>query len=176
MNEKLTNALLQAKALLDNADLEFFLVGGTLLGLVREGDLMEHDKDVDVAVFLEDLTEDKIAKLKGYKQFKAESKSQVSSSGHLAFNIDGMFVDVFPYKKIGERRYNNPSGLCGLWWPENLIGKPFGRLWYRGIEWNVPCQKEDFLTHMFGDWKVVDKEFGWRAKSLNFVENINEQV
>lgn len=42
------------KAVLDRHDLPFFLVFGTCLGIVRDGDLIPHDQDADVAIYFED--------------------------------------------------------------------------------------------------------------------------
>ena len=43
-------ALLETKVRLDKAHIPFCLLAGTLLGVVREGDLLAHDKDLDICV------------------------------------------------------------------------------------------------------------------------------
>ncbi|MDD5219999.1 MAG: LicD family protein [Candidatus Bipolaricaulis sp.] len=168
MNDKLDNTLLQGKAILEDVGLPYFLVGGTLLGIVREGGLLAHDKDVDVACLEEDLNEKTRKKMMKFKQFGGVSDSR----GHYAFAFDEVPFDVFVMKKIGNRRCFNQSGVLGLWWPEEMIERPWSEVEYRGIKWNAPKDIDGFLTHMYGDWHVEDKNFQWNANSLNYLEDI----
>lgn len=171
MNIKLDNTLLKGAAILEDAGLPYFLVGGTLLGIVREGGLLAHDRDVDVAVLEEDITPKIKLKLKSYKQFAAESEC-ISETGQLVFVFDEVHFDIFPMTKKGERRYFNQSGIHGLWWPAELVEKPWSEIEYRGIKWNAPSSPEEFLTHMYGDWRMEDKSFRWNVNSLNYMEDI----
>src|SRR5690606_37477131 len=52
-------ALLDLRSDLSRADVKFFLVSGTLLGCVREGNILGHDKDIDVGV-MEDVDFEKV--------------------------------------------------------------------------------------------------------------------
>jgi len=173
MKEKLDNALLQGKALMDDLGMEFFLVGGTLLGIVRENSLLEHDHDIDVAVVEDEWTEEKLKKARGYKQFAGESKPGISKYGHITFSFDQVPFDLFTYIRIGDRVYNNPLGKHGIWFPPETIGKPFSEVNYRGMVWKAPRLKEQFLDHMFGGWHTVDKEFKWETHSLNYIREID---
>ncbi|MBA3284413.1 MAG: LicD family protein, partial [Nitrosopumilus sp.] len=47
------NTLLDLKKIFDSVSLEYWLTDGTLLGLHREGDFINHDKDIDVGIFIE---------------------------------------------------------------------------------------------------------------------------
>lgn len=46
--EKWVKALYEVKQALDNADIEYWLDQGTLLGAVREGKFIQHDNDIDL--------------------------------------------------------------------------------------------------------------------------------
>ena len=46
--------LKEVKQLLDSHGVFFWLVSGTLLGFIREGDFIEHDTDIDIAISLDD--------------------------------------------------------------------------------------------------------------------------
>ena len=46
--------LLNLKKALDKADISFFLMFGTLLGAVRDKDLISYDKDIDLGILYED--------------------------------------------------------------------------------------------------------------------------
>ncbi len=39
------------KKVLDENNIDFWLIGGTLVGIIRDGDLISWDDDVDVAVY-----------------------------------------------------------------------------------------------------------------------------
>lgn len=173
MNERLDNVLLQGKAILEDVGVPYFLVGGTLLGIVREGSLLAHDKDVDVAVLNEDLTPEIKEKIKSHSQFRVESKAH-GENGQLSFYFDDTGFDIFPMTLIGENRFFNQRGELGLWWPKDMVEKPWSDIQYRGITWKAPKDINGFLDHMYGDWHVEDKKFNWETHSLNFTKNINE--
>jgi hypothetical protein len=173
MNQILDNVLLQGRVLMEELGLDYFLVGGTLLGIIRENSLLAHDHDIDVAVLSEDLTDEIMKKMKGFKHFGCESKC-VSPHGQLNFKFQDISFDIFPMVKIGNRRCYNQSGKVGLWWPEEYFEKPFGKVKYLGLEWGTPTKVEDFLVHMYTeDWKVESKDFKWQG-ARNFVKDIIE--
>jgi len=171
MNKRLDNVLLQGKALMDDAGLPFVLVCGTLLGIKREGSLLEHDKDVDVGVLAEDITDEIKKKIKGYKQFGAESSS-ASKHGQLSFVFDKINFDIFPMYLKGKRRYCNLAEKTGMWWPSHHFEKPWPRIKYLEIDWFIPRDWKGFLTQQYGDWQEVVKDFVWNKDSLNYKEKI----
>ncbi|NMB11683.1 MAG: hypothetical protein GX977_05295 [Firmicutes bacterium] len=61
--------------LLDGAGIAYWADSGTLLGLVREGKLLEHDRDIDIGVWEHD-----IAKLSGLTQFFRESNCRIRAT------------------------------------------------------------------------------------------------
>ena len=44
-------ALKSAKQVFSQSNITFFLISGTLLGAIREGKLLSHDKDIDLGVW-----------------------------------------------------------------------------------------------------------------------------
>ena len=53
-------------------DIQAFLVSGTLLGFIREGGLLEHDNDLDIGVFADEVTTEELV------QFLQENNAYTS--------------------------------------------------------------------------------------------------
>ena len=164
MIDLLNNTLIKGADILDKLEIPFFLVGGTLLGVVREQSLLAHDGDVDVAVLVEDL-EDKIEKIKKVPEFENISESK-SPLGEINFAFDRHF-DIFPLYKRGTNRFFNAIGDECLVWPSSLFSDKRRKLTYLGRKFTIPNPPEVFLETMYGNWKKEDKNFHWR-QGLNY--------
>jgi len=95
---KYVSALKTVKQIFDNHGIRFWLDYGTLLGAVREGKMIDHDYDIDLAVWINDVP--KIGKTR--KEFKKAGYTLYVNPNHGNYQIrelsDG--TPVLPVKRI----------------------------------------------------------------------------
>ncbi len=130
--------------------IQYFLIGGSLLGIERHGGLMPFDDNIDVGVCMED--EENIKKYKhptfyfeeilfGYKFLKKESS---------------MFIDIFIFKN-DEGTYRL---ICDEW-PNEYHKKddlfPLKTINYGDILVNVPNNYMEYLNRSYPDWQNTIK-------------------
>lgn len=157
-------ALQDARALLSGAELPFFLCAGTLLGIVREGDLLPHDKDVDIGLPWEVDRSRLVAVLCQSGAFQDLHTTRQSQENRL-FNMTlrhrqtRQMLDLFFYRPDGQHF------VCGLDHPVHPItSRPrrfaIGTLCWQGLSWPVPDPVEQYLTDVYGEeWRVADPCF-----------------
>ena len=122
LQNTLKEILQQVVKVCDNNDLDYFLIGGTLLGAVRHKDMIPWDDDIDIAMprkdynrFLEIAQEQlgeeyfvhsfrsdenywmTFAKVRKNRTFFAEKRMSMVEGGHR-----GIFIDIFPYDDAQE--------------------------------------------------------------------------
>lgn len=109
--------ILQSKAnlftvvdVLENLNIKYSVVFGTLLGIYRDGELIEHDTDVDLAVWLQD--EDKIIKL--IKGLENKQLMLTRFNEHIfSFTRGGDYIDLYMYR-LKENNSNTLHCISGL--------------------------------------------------------------
>ncbi|MGY6519977.1 MAG: hypothetical protein ACXIUZ_14835 [Lysobacteraceae bacterium] len=145
-------ALLDLREDLDAAGVEFFLISGTLLGCIREGAILGHDKDIDVGVHAD----------AGFDRVRAA----VATSGRFAAlpviterilrlkHASGVMIDVFFHWLEDGRCWH--EGQKTRWWntPFDLVPADF-----LGERFLVPAQADLYLTENYGDWRVPQVDF-----------------
>lgn len=141
----------------------FFVCYGTLLGLVREGKLIEHDDDVDVCF---------LAKAQGLDAAVQEFGQVVS-----ALRSHGQRIAVI---HAGQFHWHAPTGALDVfmaWWEDdhlymyNAGGKlrrdqilPLRGMTLAGRAVLVPNDPEALLEMIYGvGWRHPDPSFQWRA-------------
>ncbi len=145
-------ALVDLKTTLNSAGIPIFLVSGTLLGCVREGRLLSHDKDIDVGIWDDVSAEDVHAALRRSGMFVL---IHPRSQHYLRVrHLNGIPLDLFYH-------YRDP----GSWW--HASGKmkwhnsPFtlGTREFLGETFLVPEDYDTYLTENYGDWRTPQVEF-----------------
>ncbi len=148
-----------------------FLNSGTLLGVIRDGKLLDHDDDIDIGICLHATTEENAAAewvalrrlLSDLGVFKEEGTSpliyKLKSEGGYQIDLFPCWVQegrvcVFPhtYGQLAERDIF-PTGIC------EVTGFP------------VPARPEKMLAVNYGEnWKTPDPyfRFDWRSARANF--------
>ena len=161
--EHIERALLAGADNLNALEIPFILVGGTLLGIIREGHVLAHDKDIDVAVLIEDLTEAKRSSLCRSIGFIHNSAGH-AGSGQFAYDYDGIHFDIFIYILNGKYRVTDPSGRGCLIFPKHLFEKNrWGKINYLDREWNTPSDPIEFIEYMYGkEWKTPIYVYSWK--------------
>ena len=157
------------KKVLDDLHIPFFLSNGTLLGCIREKDLIPHDSDIDLGIFIEDLDnkEDLIkgklldlgfhlfgeygTKDNGYElSFKRKAKIDLFFYYHDE-NGDTMSV----YGTRPQTKYVYPR-------INPLITTEFlGELVF------IPYDFEAYLTAQYGDWRTPVTEWNYETSIKN---------
>ena len=160
---QVTQALWLVLAQLKRADCGVFPYAGTLLGLERDGKLLPNDKDVDLAVWLEDfqLT---CRTLEAIGFVRATNSPPFGNVATFALLQPRMSVDLF-----GIRREPEHARLVGGGW---LYGRPpsYQRIthfpWFElasragpaGDVW-WPDPAATVLTALYGDWRRPQPEW-----------------
>ena len=146
-------ALLDLRRDLDGLGLEFFLVSGTLLGCVREGGIIGHDKDLDVGVFTEIAPAELRVRLSRTGRFKV--RPLLTDKLVQVQHANGVLLDVFIHWREGDLIWH--EGQKARWWnsPFDLEETSF-----LGGVFKVPASADRYLTENYGQ--------GWRTPEPNF--------
>lgn len=161
---KARQALLEAHQCLQEANIPFFLCSGTLLGIVRGGDILEYDKDMDIGVPAHIDRQQALAALIAHGQFKLGNPELASAENwnwnfcvvHTETNIA---LDLFFYHPDGTHF------LCGLnTKPNPILSRPrkfkTETLTWHNIEWQIPSPPEQYLSDFYGEeWRIPDPFF-----------------
>lgn len=170
---------------------DYFLIGGLLLFLVRDGKIQDYDKDFDFRLYGEDrlqhiLDEEQnnyrhydsihiaeAAPIRGKilwfkKQFDnykyvlpIEISVQYDKEDTAFFNRQMYFSDENPTWKYKEGR---------LIWPQKLFD-PLGKIKYEGMTFNIPNPAEEWLSAFYGeDWETPAEWSDWRYGCHNLAE------
>jgi len=168
LNEENAKKLLFAVGdALDNANVEYFLYGGTCLGAVREKSFIKIDLDIDIGCLVEKLQ----PKIEGVKdELKKRGVSfEILDHRHreqwdgsfygFKFSGFGEHGDCSGFIREGERRVV-PSHRDRFWvyhkaeYLENLKSIEF-----YGRTFLIPKDTDGFLTEKYGNWREPHKNF-----------------
>lgn len=179
--------------LLDEHNIPYHLEGGTLLGIVRDKELLPWDHDVDISIpqaFLEKLIALKPAlRLKGYRL--SMKKSQINSGPikkgeYYVIKIKslwGYFLHWFlptHYKKLVVLDiFIKAADDTHTYWQakgktmrvENHYYQSFETVPYQNRTLKVPNRYKDYLTEKYGDWSIPVKEWDCGENELTILNN-----
>lgn len=149
-----SESLLHFKSILDQEGIPFFLVSGTLLGCVRDRQILSHDKDLDVGIWNEDISLEQLVKifqLSGCFEIMPIKIHTLLKLKH----INGSFIDVFIHYKSGYQNWHATSKL--KWTNTNfqLIDQEF-----LGQKFKIPKDYNLYLNENYGeDWRYPKPNF-----------------
>lgn len=168
--------LIRFKELMDEIGEEFFLVGGTCLGVVRNGELIDHDKDIDIGVLGEESLyriEEKLSKyydqahIVGVENGKILWLKNIVGDGILPFEIAAQYIRddyVFYNRDLGDS-WMWPKGRCV--WPKRLFDCSEKANCY-SVDFNVPSPVGEFLAFFYGEnWRTPVNYKDWRHNCNN---------
>lgn len=178
--KNMKDALLRGSTVLDKIGIPYVLVGGTLLGVIRENDLMGHDGDVDIDVLAEDVPnpEDLLKKIRNLSDATG-SIDYHNQYFTITYEYEGQTVNVdifLVFNKDGKRFRHfwdgDPdkfeSASCLVWPEEFYYKEDWGEVDFDGKKYKVPANVEKYLEIMYGeDWRVPKKQWSWPGSAHN---------
>lgn len=165
-------ALLHIKAILDEHNIKFFLISGTLLGCIRENRILPHDKDLDIGIWenetsIQNLKE--VVTSAGVFEIMPNRVKTLLKIKHL----NGTFIDLFIHYKEENQVWHATSKTKWINSNFDLIEHDF-----LGDFFLIPKEYETYLAENYGSkWQIPKKSFDStfdtpNAKTLS----INEQT
>lgn len=178
MQENGLHVIEKIAKILNNGGIPYFFDFGTLLGIIRENRILEHDLDIDVGVFYE-------------KNIYGKVRSILSNAGFkllYEYKIDNTIVEEsYVYKdiKVDINYYFNDEGKskCYLFYrvPEKRYDEDvldavelvcdginiFKGYDFNGVLINIPENPERLLEQRYGpNWKIPDRNWVyWKGPS-----------
>lgn len=136
--------LRRAVPALEQAGLRPFLVSGSLLGIVRDGRLMEHDYDIDLGLLPDAASAAHVGDLLERAGFDVT----VDDVKVVAVDESGFAVDVFLHYERDGLLWHGTS--IHEWWntPFDLV-----RTDIDGLQVWIPDDAERYLTENYGTWQ-----------------------
>lgn len=175
-----SKVLLELHALLELHEIPFFLAYGTLLGIYRDGEVLPHDKDLDVGLGWNCSREKLIQVLSGSGKYWIDPKStQPGIAGEGGGVLDevlnigviekssGISIDFFFFKPEGAHLL---SGFHHLPYPLMWRFTPFelAPINYKGLQFNTPGDPQVYLTDIYGpNWRIPDPYFDSLVSGYN---------
>jgi SAM-dependent methyltransferase len=163
LQDRLLDRLDAVRGVLEEAGLRPFVCYGTLLGAVRDGDLIPHDDDADLGylsrhthpadVVRENLALERLLRDRGYAVLR-------HSGGHLQLlfaddDAQDHYIDVFTAFEVGDRTH-----LCFQVGAEGLDLRTLSDVTVRGRRHPAPAAAEQLLAETYGPgWRTPDPSF-----------------
>jgi len=168
------------KKTLNDVGITFFLTCGTCLGFVREGQFLEHDKDIDIGIF-EDVDLEKLKKvleavyinvsIYGEDNGKIVWANREINGALLVFEIqvhyrkDGKIFMNRDLEEDAPQRYIEGR----LEWSAKFFDN-MKIIKHRGEEYLIPTFVEEYLYTAYGNWKIKEEWKDWRYNMRNIHE------
>lgn len=175
------NILLSVTNLLESKNIPYHLEGGTLLGIVRDRDLLPWDNDLDISIPLEYAHEIKNLKFqflcRGFKISVRKSKKHVGPitvGQYSVFKIkpllsyivhwfvpnpDKQFVVLDIFVKVKDESFTYWQAKEKVMRVENKFYESHDTVLFHGHELKAPNHHKAYLTSKYGDWTIPVKEW-----------------
>lgn len=160
--------LKEAKEILDEAGIVFFLRHGTCLGAVRDGALIPWDDDLDIGsiIGMHGLTEDSIEPVAA--AFREHGFNAVVTEARLHISVEmskrDTGLDWTCYRIIEDSIYQWPVVKIAVSLHTHL--KPIEFL---GEQFNVPNPPEEYLRQKYGPEWMIPKRAGFEQDILDLI-------
>lgn len=185
--------LFTVTSLLDERGIRYHLEGGTLLGIVRDQDLLPWDHDVDISIPVEQA--EQLLKLRwtlllmGYKM--SVRKSQVDAgpirkhqysvikikplAGYLKYWLvppeKKNFVVLDIFMKTSDATHTYWQAKDKVMRVERRYYHTHETVDYLGHAMKVPNDYRGYLTEKYGDWSIPVREWDCGENELTIVKN-----
>ena len=154
--------LFEAKKILEDLEIPFFLIYGSCLGAVREGKILECDTDIDLGIYLEDL-QPNYCKMKeafeanGFKAFGFSYPYREPRSLNI-YKYD-ILIDIRGFEKWEGGRFLQIVDSNRIDRADVYSFKDVEPIEFCGKEFMAPSPVETYIEENYGkDWKTPDPE------------------
>ncbi len=160
----------------DQCNIMYHLEGGTLLGLVRDGELLPWDHDVDISIPAEEMLKMdgcfRMLYQKGYKVTKRKSEIDygpikkgsfrilkvkpftvsILKFFHSYFMKNYIMLDVFI--KTNDQKFTYWQAMNKVMKVNKRHYDSYEEIEYRGKKFKVPFDYKTYLTEKYGNWTI----------------------
>jgi peptidyl-tRNA hydrolase, PTH1 family len=148
------------------AGLRWHVISGTFLGLVREGDFLAHDNDIDVGVYASEMTIEDVVRAAQSGGFVVLDITEVMEYRIVSRLIDrrpgyikllhssGVQLDVFFMHRNGNDLWQGST--VHKWVNSYYDVRPYS---FKGLEVLGPADADIYLTENYGDWRTPKLDF-----------------
>ena len=155
----------------------WFIISGTFLGLIRQGDFLRHDYDIDIGIFSSDFKFSEfinaIATSKNFSIKKIDKSHTIGpnrSEEPVLIKIiheSGVHIDFFIHHKEhrDENLYIWHGSSIHRWDNSTFTLKRYN---FGGTEVFGPAESDKYLTENYGDWRTEVKNFSCTTDTPNF--------
>ncbi len=179
--EKGIEILNSIKTVMQEMQKSWFITDGTLLGLVRDGNFIEHDTDIDIGVFFEEWKErDVFDFIKRMLVFDLEIKyifGDFTNNFEMSFVKNGIKTDFFFYREKEDgmiifHAFKNGGrdilkDVITYEYRSHLI-KNIKPMFFIKSEYSAPADPVSVLEAKYGaDWRTPNKGWDWAYDPKN---------
>lgn len=154
-----TGVLIEMQDFLAAAGADSFLAAGTLLGFLRSGGPLPHDRDIDIGVLRKPEGGPDITAL--FRNMPGILLPRITRPGdrYLGLMYKGVAVDIFIHDRSGHHSTCGFSHVPGdIQWRFTDFGLRTAS--YGGRQWSVPADPDRYLAETYGpDWQTPDTGF-----------------
>lgn len=174
-------ALQAAGQLMQRLDMPWYIVSGTFLGAVREGDFLSHDYDIDLGVHVEDFDHDRflaglradpafcLVRIDDYVDLRGSDLTPVQMPAlYKIAHRSGVEVDVFLHHLENEQRWHGSARH--RWWNANFDVATYD---LAGLSVLGPAEADVYLRENYGDWQTPKTAFDCSTGTPNVSFNRN---
>ncbi|MEJ2688667.1 MAG: LicD family protein [Deltaproteobacteria bacterium] len=150
----------------------YFIDHGTLLGIVRDGDIISWDDDIDISVPARDSDRTILLVKERINSFSATE--DINWSGELLYDdVDGDLGLRLFFKENGALRLNDfVIGISFIHFKNGVAEEyinvapvkhfaAFQTINYKGRDLRIPQDTESYLELHYGDWKSPKRDFSF---------------
>lgn len=162
-------ALSDIRQHLDESNIPFFLISGTLLGCIREHKLLAHDKDIDIGVWETHTVGELHAILRksGCFYILPNNNKQLLVIRH----VNGTTIDIFIHYREANDYWH--AGGKSKWHntPFELVYQDF-----LGSQYLIPKNYDLYLTENYGNWHTPKPIFDSALDTPNMEITSHEEM
>lgn len=163
------NALLYVIDLFETHNIPYFIDHGTLLGIVRDGDIIPWDDDIDISIYSEDI--DKIISCFKNNLINFPMNEELEWEGIISYKENGLCnsilltfncnneigIKCFPIS-ITPNYFENGFAIQSVSYAPECFFKTAQYVLYMDRKITVPNNYEKYLDFHYGDWEKPKKD------------------